>query len=199
MSGSTLMVVAGALAAAVQSPLTPADLERRAMALEDKTVAAFVEMVVDPQGKVDKCNIYKVWGPREFAGKLCAIEAYPKWAPAIGADGKPAWGVVREVLQFTAERPVSAEAQRLAQTPELEILVNRLPASRRQIDLKVSLQVAANGRPEACEPQPTATDLKAYAALACKEAMKANVAVPPALNAAFVIGYRVRFSAGAAG
>lgn len=198
MSGTALIVAASALAAAVQSPLKPADVDRMTVALEDHTVAAYVEILVDPQGKVDKCHVYKVWGPREFAGKLCAFEAYPKWKPAIGADGKPAWGVVREVLQFTAERPVPGEAVRLAETPELEIMVSRLPASRQRLDLKVSLQVAANGRPEACEPQQAATELKAYAALACKEAMKTNIDVPPALNSAFVIGYRVRFSAGSA-
>jgi hypothetical protein len=193
------MVLAGALAAAVQNPQSSADADRLTVALEDNTVAAYVEILVDPQGNMTKCSVYKVWGRKDAAAKLCAMEGAPGWKPAIGVDGKPAWGVVREVLQFTAERPVHDEARRMAQTPEIEIMVNALPAARKQLDLKVNLQVAADGRPEACEAQQPAADLRAFAALACKEAMKASVNVPTALNAAFVIGYRVRIFAGGAG
>ena len=199
MSAIAMLALAGAMAAPIHKPIGPSDVERLAMMLDDEPAAAQVEILVDPQGQMANCQVIKVWGKPDDARKLCLFEGSKGWTPATTGDGKPSWGVIRDVLIFNAGRRVPREAERLAATPEIEVFVGTLPAGRRQLDLSVALQVAPGGKPLGCSPQADAAGLAAYARLACSEAMKLTLAGPTAPSEPYVIRQRVRFSVAGTG
>lgn len=199
MSAIAMLALAGAMAAPIHKPIGPSDAERLAMMLDDQPAAAQVEILVDPQGQMASCQVVKTWGSQDDARKLCLFESSKGWTPAKTDDGKPAWGMIRDVLMFNAGRSVPREAVRLAETPEIELFVAALPAGRRQLDLSVALQVAPGGKPLGCSPQADAVAFAAYARLACSEAMKLTLAGPTAPSEPFVIRQRVRFSVAGTG
>ena len=188
------IIYASAVAAAIHNPISAKDIDRVAAMVGDSTVAASVEIVVDPQGKMQSCVILKAWGSVEAARMLCEFEGSGGWVPARDKDGQPAWSVIRQILQFGARGVLDREAEKLAKAPDLEIFVERLPSpGARPLNVKIAMQVDASGQVVACEPFRTESNLIAYARAACVKASNGLVPAPQSKFDSYVIAYRVRF------
>ena len=88
-----------------------------------------------------------------------------RFTPAVGADGRPAYGVYRS--QVVWQRPDRPALQRDL-GPDLEISLNQLPAGTTGPAVKLAYYVDAAGNPSACTPLPdSATQPRQLVEAAC--------------------------------
>lgn len=195
-----LLMTAGLLAAPIPVParqLGPTDYPTYYLGAE-RSAAAFMEIIVDPNGKVAQCREIKTFGDEKFAHEICALLNSRGWRAAVDENGEPTYGLVRTFIRmFIPETRQGDAIARLTQLPDLRLTVNRLPAAvADHLDVEISLKVDASGTVTNCEPRPDPTIPEKFAAVACLQANQLkfgsvlfkNVPLP-----GFVIEQRVRF------
>jgi TonB family protein len=126
------------------------------------------DVIVDPQGRSADCKIAKSSGYEMLDRQTCWVAMKrASFTPAIGADGRPAFGVYRS--QVVWSRPDRAGLQR-SLGPDLEISVNQLPAGTTgPAAVKLAYFVDSQGNPSACTALPdSAKQPKQLVDLACQ-------------------------------
>lgn len=167
------MSIFASLAAAVvaTTPTTPLpwfdlnDYPTKAFAREWQGVTTFA-VIVAPDGRAVDCRIVKSSGYEVLDRPACWVPMKrARFTPAVGADGRPAYGVYRS--QVVWQRPDRPALQRDL-GPDLEISLNQLPAGTTGPAVKLAYYVDAAGNPSACTPLPdSATQPRQLVDAAC--------------------------------
>ena len=152
MLGSLL---AGAVVAT--TPTTPLpwfdlnDYPTKAFAREWQGVTYFA-VIVAPDGRAVDCKILKSSGYEMLDRSACWVPMKrARFTPAIGADGRPTYGVYRS--QVVWQRPDRGALQRDL-GPDLELSLNQLPAGTTGPAVRLAYYVDAAGNPSACTALP---------------------------------------------
>ena len=198
--GLSVLITAGVLAAPLPVPTRqagPADYPTRYLQAE-RSAAAIIEIIIDPDGRIAQCREIEAFGDVKFAHEFCTLQKSSRWRAAVDESGKPTYGLVRTLFRmFIPNSPQGDEIARLAQLPELELTVNRLPAAADDhLDIKISLQVDASGTVTNCEPRPDQAVPRNFAAEACAQANQLKFGIVRLGNTplpGFVIEQKVRF------
>ena len=189
-------LVAGAVIAT--TPTTPLpwfdlnDYPTKAFAREWQGVTNFA-VIVGPDGRAADCQVTKSSGHEVLDRQACWVATKrARFTPAIGADGRPAYGVYRS--QVVWQRPDRGALQRDL-GPDLEISLNPLPAGATAPAVKLAYHVDTAGNPSACTPLPdSARQPPALVDAACqalfgqlsREPVTAKGAAVPAVRTAAV-------------
>lgn len=134
----------------------PAGAEQRG-----RSAAALVRVLVDPDGRVVRCETMAMVGYQDLAAQACVRARHRKVRPAVDAGGAAAWSQATTMVQFYA--PGLDEADEVARNgpgPDAELTVSRLPGGARQTDLKVVLAVDEHGVATDCAIDPGAAPQK---------------------------------------
>jgi hypothetical protein len=117
-------------------------------------VAMWYEAFVAPNGTIESCTVRAAIGDGDAALAVCRAFVGRRAKPAVGPDGRPAYGYARGSLNFSDNlEPISAEAIEA----DVSISARGLPNSRARVDLIVLID--AGGKIAACEPGEKATGL----------------------------------------
>ena len=168
------------------------DYPTKAFAREWQGVTNFA-VVVAPDGRAADCTIVKSSGHAILDRQACWVATKrARFTPAIGAAGRPAYGVYRS--QVVWQRPDRGALQRDL-GPDLEISLNPLPAGATAPAVKLAYHVDTTGNPSACTPLPdSAAQPRARVDAACaalfgqlvREPVTAKGAAVPAVKTAAV-------------
>ena len=147
------LLASSVVATASATPLPWFDLNdypTKAFQREWQGVTNFT-VVVGPDGKPADCKITKSSGYEMLDRSACWVPMKrARFTPAVGADGRPAYGVYRS--QVVWRRPDRGLLQRDL-GPDLEISVNQLPPGTVEpVAVRVAYAVDAAGTPSACTP-----------------------------------------------
>lgn len=148
------------------------------------------KLLVDSDGKVEGCEVDYSQAPKAESAKFCQNLMGLKLArPAIGPDGKPAFGILEisriatKVDVFDRKLP---NAPIYEPPPDLELSVNILPEkNQKRMRLGLTILVDDHGAISACQP-PEHSEA-GYGRVACEQVKQmtsgvktnaAGVAVP---------------------
>jgi Gram-negative bacterial TonB protein C-terminal len=145
-----LILAAGGLAAPdITKILSPEDYPAEALA-HQWSAAAILDILVDPKGKVARCNIGPSIGAKQLAGKMCDIIRHKRVSPAHDASGIPSYGVAHQLIKMWQPDTDDGRAiEALKDPPDVELSVNKLPDAAKA-ETKILLLVDATGRPADC-------------------------------------------------
>ena len=162
--------------------LTPNDVPIKDLKTNSQTVVRMAT-TVDPEGIVQDCRIEQSNAPTKVDELTCRLMIRrARFQPAIGADGRPAFGVYRTAVEYWVGdgRPLSGRS-----TWDLGVSVAKLPSGLKSpVDVKIAFAVDAQGKPSACVGQKTDSH-PALVNVACTEFLK-SVDLLPAKNKAGV-------------
>lgn len=196
------MLAAGLLAAPLPNPnmqIGPSNYPANYLR-DEKSAAAVIEIIVTPDGKVAKCRELKTFGDEKFSNELCKLQNSRAWRRALDENGQPIYGVVRTLFRmFVPGTQQGNYIAHLAQEPDVELTVNRLPTPiANYLDVRVSLKVDASGVVTNCEARAEPAISANYARIACVQAHQLKfdrVLVEGVALPGFVIEQKVRFMA----
>lgn len=126
------------------------------------SAASIVELLIDPVGKVERCENKKTFENEKLASEFCKIfKRKRSQQPAHLRDGTPVYGVYRRAQKFFL--PGTAQGYRVStimSDPEIELTVNKLPVSGvNQLDGFLTLLIDKTGAAIDCavnkEPNKT--------------------------------------------
>ncbi|HYD23899.1 MAG TPA: hypothetical protein VEB68_03820 [Croceibacterium sp.] len=194
------------LAAALSAPRLDARFEEQVnerypqWALHTETsAAALVELVVKPNGRIERCELLDAVGSERLAEEMCQETEGTRLRPATDAAGNPTYGVMRTLLQLTVPGDGLATAENTVEPIDLELTHDSLPAGYPGgFVLEVDLLVDRGGSVAACDAAyggPPAV-FEPYVAMACEEARAlelAPLAVEGDAARPYVTRRRVRF------
>ena len=161
---SVLLSAASAAALKLAEPRRPilseSDYPRKAQAAHDNGIVIF-RAVIDPLGKATDCKIEQVID-NDFGGLVCEHVLSTPFSPARGPDGKPAYGVIRNLVTFWS--PGYRELKSIVHgktrsylagrmTPELILATKSTPGvltERRDVFLAVMMD--SEGHVSSCTP-----------------------------------------------
>ena len=129
-----------------------------------RSAAALVQLLVDPTGRVVRCETMATVGSETLASQVCARARHRTVRPAVDASGNAAWSQAAMMASFYA--PGSAEADEVAKsgpTPAAQLTVNRLPGGVPMADIRVVIAVDEQGAPTQCVADPRADAAQAVA------------------------------------
>lgn len=140
------------------------------------------ELLVDPNGRAEKCTIIGTSGHEELDKTTCSLAVFrARFAPARDADGKPAYGMYRsQAVWVIPEDSLPATNP----GPDLQVSINQLPD--RTLDppaVQVAYIADQEGRVSGCNllsgspAQPTA-----LVEIACRE-VASRLSVQPVTTA----------------
>lgn len=163
-------LLAGAVVAA--TPTTPLpwfdlnDYPTKAFEREWQGVTSFA-VIVGPDGRAVDCKIVRSSGYEMLDRPACSVALKrARFRPAVGADGRPAYGVYRS--QVVWQRPDRGAPQGDL-GPDLEISINQLPAGATSPGVELAYFVDTAGNPSACTALPdSAAQPRALVDIACK-------------------------------
>lgn len=190
------LLISGVIATTSATPLPWFDLNdypTKAFEREWQGTTNF-DVIVGPDGRSTDCRIVKSSGYDVLDRQTCWVAMKrARFTPAIGADGRRAFGVYRS--QVVWSRPDRAGLQRDL-GPDLEVSVNQLPAGTTgPAAVKLAYFVDATGNPSACTALPdSAKQPRQLIDLACQalfqqlphETVTANGAAVAAVKTAAV-------------
>jgi hypothetical protein len=149
----------------------------------------YTRTTVRPDGRVQGCVAEISSGDSSVDRYTCSIITQrAKYVPARWTDGSPAYGVIRFPVRWLLHGPPTAEESANITIPDLELSVNRLPASAISAVI-VNVEVAADetGKPSSCLENPAWVSFarKQYfpelVPIACQQVME-NMKVNPAVD-----------------
>lgn len=151
------LLASSVVATASATPLPWFDLNdypTKAFQREWQGVTNFA-VIVGPDGKPADCKITKSSGYEMLDRSACWVPMKrARFTPAVGADGRPAYGVYRS--QVVWRRPDRGLLQRDL-GPDLEVSVNQLPPGTVEpVAVRVAYAVDAAGTPSSCTPLDSA-------------------------------------------
>ena len=123
---------------------------------DGKSAAAFVDLFVDPRGRVEGCNTLSVVGDEKLGQAICGIAIGKKLEPAKDGSGKPSYGVFRTLLTFTTPDTEMGDAiDSNVRTPTLDFQVKGVPEGIADpYKMTVELLVTQGGVIAQCEGSP---------------------------------------------
>lgn len=122
-----------------------------------RSAAALVRLLVDPTGRVVRCETMATVGNGSLAGEVCARSRHRKVRAAVDADGNPAWSQATMMASFYAPGlPEADEVAKSGPTPDAELTVSRLPGGTDRADVKVVFAVDEHGVATSCAADPRA-------------------------------------------
>jgi len=135
---------------------------------QKKSAASLIRVVVDPSGKVERCETIGVAGDETLGAFPCTFVEHLRLNAPKAANGDPSFGVVETIMRFVARgTPQAAEALRAVQTPDVSVTIASLPGQAKgPIDLNVLVQVSETGDVTHCEA--AREDAAPYAAVICE-------------------------------
>lgn len=134
----------------------------------EKSAAAFVEILIDPEGKVMSCVKLQSFEDEQLASQICAIEKRRRWQPATMSDGSAAYALVRRLEKFWLPATRAGDViARLVEKPDIEFMVTQLPSGQRSAEVKIVVAVDEGGAVVDCAPAAE-TKAPVLADLACK-------------------------------
>ena len=163
----------------------------------DQSAAVFHEIIVDPNGRVDRCDVIDFVGSERLAKEICRVIKKRNYSPAVGASGAASYGKIVDVSRMMLlGTKMGQEVAQVVASPDFELAVESLPlAENGRKNVQIVVQVGISGGVQDCLPN-SPSDEK-YAVVACQsvaneklqsEKNSAGVAVPyvQKLNVAFV-------------
>ncbi|MBB4613688.1 hypothetical protein [Novosphingobium taihuense] len=159
-----------------------------------QSVAARIEVIVRPDGLIEKCTVLETVGPASVARQLCNAQKPRTWKAAVGSDGNLTFGVVREWVKLVV--PGSTNQSRISGIEDPVDAIIAMPpgldgaASR---EVTVFVEMDEQGTPVACRAAQDAgmADLACAAALKIRESA---IAVREAPLPSYVIARTIRFA-----
>jgi hypothetical protein len=138
---------------------------------QKKSVAAVFDIVVDSKGKVIRCQPVSIVGDRRLADTLCDRAKTKKLKPAVDAEGKPTYGLRRDVIKlFLHNDKQGAEIAALTQTPDLELSTTKLLDVQESIvDVNVIVAINESGKVADCRGDEDEAALIPYGEVACDQ------------------------------
>lgn len=122
-----------------------------------RSAAALVRLLVNPTGRVVRCDTMATVGNGSLAREVCARARHRSVHPAVGADGSAAWSQATMMASFyAAGLPEADEVAKSGPTPDAELTVSRLPGGADRADVKVVLAVDEQGAATQCAADPRA-------------------------------------------
>ena len=171
-----------------------------------RSAAALVRLLVDPTGRVVRCETVATVGSRSLAGEVCVRARHRQLRPAVDANGSPAWSQATTMAQFYAPgSPEADEVARSGPSPDAQLTVSRLPRTggsvAGQADVRVVVAVDEQGQAVDCaiDPRPPyGTDPKLAAVVCANRAMLGTkpVSDPGGRRLRYVAPMTVRLVAG---
>jgi len=106
------------------------------------------ELLVGPDGKVERCTVLVSTGHPELDSYTCdLLKKRASFAATVNAQGKPAYGVYRNVVSWSLDSP--AAPMELA--PDLELQISRAPTGvSLPLEFSVSYMSSPTGAVSGC-------------------------------------------------
>jgi len=167
---------------------------------QNLSAAILVDVTISPDGHPHACALVTSIGDPRLAAQTCHAVMTRRLAPATGADGQPAWQVLRTTIKwFIPDAPGAGKVQLAERQPDFEVSVKQLPADADHLDAAVVITLDTTGAAVDCRTLRPATNprlpdsiCKAVGAAGASPLMIDGAAVP------YLINRRVRFVAGPA-
>ena len=139
----------------------------------NRSAGALVELVVDPDGRVQSCTLLDTIGSARLAQEMCEETEKMRLLGAQDTEGRPAYGVVHTLLKFTVDGDELKMVDSAGEPADLELTAEALPQGyERGFVVEVDLLVDAEGSVRHCDEAfggPPAR-FAAYTELACGKA-----------------------------
>lgn len=165
----------------------------------DKSAGVIYAAFVTPDGTIAKCVVQASRGDAQLANEVCQMVERRRMKPAIDSQGRNAYGVYTNVVNFVLTGTAGAAGLPIDRGPDAEFTVTALPGGiSSPSDARVNIEVGADGVVDHCSP--AADDAGALAGLACRQLSGAKVG-PMKLGedqqVPYVQAMTVRFKTGA--
>lgn len=174
---SILVASASVIASApsLQAAFTPNDYPVWALK-RDESAAAFVDALVDPDGRVSRCLVQETFGSKDLAGEICNIIMRKRLRPARDFHGNKTYGVVRTVLSmYLPDTRQGQEVAKRGKAADVVLTVTQLPIGKTFAEVDVLLAVDENGHVTDCGPK-TVRDLQTVVEAVCSAAAELGAA-----------------------
>jgi hypothetical protein len=164
------LIAASALVAAHwDKPVVDQDDYPQTALLKEKSAAAILEILTDPEGKVIRCEAAGAAGDKQLAQEMCDIAKRKAATPARDADGKPAYGYSRTFASLSLPgTSQDDEIGNLGPNPDIDFSVASIPAGISSPVL-VSLTIAVDKGGKATECEVASTSSAAFGAAGCQQ------------------------------
>ena len=165
------MIVASAMAAAQLPQPVVADSEYPQTALlKEKSAAAMLNLLIDPQGNVVSCTQTAAVGDEDLAKEMCEIVENKKAIPARDAAGKASFGFRRDFASLSL--PGTSQGDEIGDigpSPDIDFEVASIPAGvTSPVLVNVTISVDKSGKTTGCETANGSSNA-AFAAAACQQ------------------------------
>lgn len=162
----------------------------------DRSGAAVIAMMVDPKGKVVRCEIRQEFGDKALSSRICDLQQRHK--PARDENGDPAFGMINAIVKYWLPGSEAGDQiARMVDAPNVTLSVADLPTEAEgKIDTKVIVRVDEAGLVAACQPEAEEDIEKPYAAVACSQFSGLSLGVQNGRDdvpVSYVRDLRVRF------
>lgn len=126
---------------------------------QDASTAALIDVMSNPQGRVERCTLVKGYGNTKLAASVCPIISKRPVHPARLPNGAPGYGVVRSVMLFVLPDTASGrELSRIRPAADAMLPVSALPGGVASAQIEVTLLVDEKGQITKCEPSARPED-----------------------------------------
>jgi len=161
------LMVAAAAPDRLRPLLTAEDYPSWAVASE-VSAAALVDVLIDPQGKVVRCETVTTYGPAKLAREVCQAISRKRLSPTRTAEGQPIHVALRTLMRFYLPETSDGKRVRALQQPsDVLLTVTSLPSGAKSARVSVDLLVDESGGVISCEPLIAGSEAT-LAAAACK-------------------------------
>lgn len=169
-----LIMAAGLLSAPALNPSAADDRYPAKYLRENKSAAAAIQVIISPDGRIAQCKVLSIAGDEEFARATCLLLSPWMWSAARDASGNHAFGLVRTKYVWSIPGTRHGDELRaLKLPPDIEMTVNRLPASAKApVEARLTIEIDAKGAVMACKPSKWNEAPTALAVAACQEVRK---------------------------
>lgn len=151
---SVLMMLAAVLSPPDYSIITYTDYPGWALR-QNKSAAALIDIIVNPNGKPLKCDVVSSSGDQELAQDICKVFLRKKYRPARLRTGEAAFAFDTTLLRFFVPgNPIGDQIANSTQSPSLTLHANRLPDGAEFADVTIVLAADEAGHVTDCVGSP---------------------------------------------
>jgi hypothetical protein len=155
-----IMAAAGAQTATPAEYSAPRSSQEDAIALnrlypstalrDDESAAALMDIEVDPEGRVLKCETIAIYGSRPLGERICELQKKARVTPArIG--GAPAYGAYRGFAAFYLPgNKLGRKVAAMRPVASAEFAVANLPDGKDTLRLGLTMMIAPDGAVSRC-------------------------------------------------
>jgi len=140
----------------------------------DQSAGALVELVVNPQGRIESCVLLDSVGNARLAAEMCEETEGLRLRSATDTAGNPVYGKIRTLLRFSAQGNDDLSLVENSGEPnDLEVPLAQLPAAYPNgFVVEVDVLVDTEGSVQACDAafQGPPPGFEPYISQACERA-----------------------------